>query len=448
MKLRLRKFLRRSAAVLAAGAVACFAPVAGFMPAGAEEPAEVVSVPETVISGIVRDSAGRPVAGARVWMMSFRSFVEASLRIEWKSLGETTSDADGKFQWHWQRPIEDQWLWITPVTRGPDKSPGWGEASKVDQATAVSVTLRPTRNVQGRLVDVAGMPIGGAKIRPVAFSGKPKQKVRDGFTVPEAMSDQYLATTKGDGEFTIIDVPATTEKVSAEIEAGEYGNPSLTWNVDKPATLRLARAGTVRGRLNPVPQRAQQSEIRVQIVNSHDFREKPDPDAQFNVSYSRLAPFQPDGSFEFTGVPPGKYQLYAVVDPRAPYVGKIRENPVVEITPAAIVENVAVPLIPAVAIRGRVIDRPGGKPVAGAVVTLFEPSVRFRDLISWRETMCFTNKRGQFQAYVAPGEFFVRATSAPESGWPRFTPKTDATLTGIAGKQFEFPDIVLDKAGK
>ncbi|MBI3865325.1 MAG: hypothetical protein HY290_25910 [Planctomycetia bacterium] len=266
--------------------------------------------------------------------------------------------------------------------------------------------------------------------------------------MPEQMSDEYLATTNGDGEFTITDVPATTEKVSAEFEAGEYGNPSLTWSIDKPVTLRLERAGTVRGRLNPVPQRTQQSEIRIQIVNSRDLRDKPDPDAQFSVTYSKLALYQPDGSFEFSGVPPGKYQLYAVVDPGVPYVGKKRENPVVEIAPAALVENVVVPLITAVAVRGRVIDRPGGKPVAGAVVTLLEPSVRYRDLISWDETMCFTNRRGQFQVYVAPGEFFVRAISAPETGWPRFTPKTDATLTRIAGKQFEFPDIVLDAAGK
>ncbi|MSR58279.1 MAG: carboxypeptidase regulatory-like domain-containing protein [Planctomycetaceae bacterium] len=450
MKIGLQRFAVQPAVVLAGFAVALLMTGANPGLVSAEEPATPGDVPETVISGVVKDADDKPVEGARVWFVAFRT-VDGAPMFEWKSVGESATDADGRFQWRRQRPIDERCTGITAFAHSRDESSGWTEYCKVDQSHEVMISLSATRAINGRLVGPEDKPIKNARIRLSSFSFG-KRNVRNvrgsrarGSTLPEELGNELLVTTDADGSFTMTGLPTEAASISAAVETEEYGNPTLTFDLDEPLVLSLERTGSVEGRVEPLPEKIHRAGVRVRI--QPDFRQKVSRETSFDANYSSLIPIGQDGSFQFR-VPPGKWDVSAVIDRSVPWV-PVKLGSHAEVAAAGDIRKITVGVVRAVAVRGRIVEKAGGKPVSGACVTLYELAARlsgknFEGKNAWNQTICFTDKQGQFQAFVHPGHFFVRATRFREIKFPGFEPKNDARLTKIAGEKIDLRDVVLD----
>jgi len=106
----------------------------------------------TTIGGIVKDEAGRPIAGAKVSVSA--PVKEKDNFQHW--LGFPKTDAEGR----WRLDEAPGVLaGVSVRVEHPDYRPGWAEASR--DLAAVSV-LKKGLSVTGRILDLEGKPIAGA----------------------------------------------------------------------------------------------------------------------------------------------------------------------------------------------------------------------------------------------------------------------------------------------
>jgi hypothetical protein len=421
MALRRRKIVCRSAVTLACAASACVFAACRIPRLTAAESAKTADVQETVVLGVVKDSSGRPVEGASVCFVGLRILAEIRPDSNFKTLGSVSTNREGKFQWRWRRPIEQRWISVVPVARARDQSLGWAKSCKVDQTADVTLSLETTRELHGRLLDASGAPIEGARLRLRSLGrGNREQVQRDGCTIPDAFRAAYTATTDRAGDFAIENLPSSVGHVTSDVESSEYGNPTVTWNVEAPSTLRLERAGRIRGRIDPVPSAQSLDGIRARICRS--FSKEPNSQLPYSVNFSARVPISTDGSFEFNGVPPGSYELFATIDPSVAWVPERANLARVQLTAGMQAAELVVTVHPAVAVRGRVVEKQGGRAVGAACVVVYEPAGQFRSKTVWNETATFTDDLGRFKVYLRAGDVFVRATRYPELAWPGFSP--------------------------
>lgn len=129
-----------------------------------------------------------------------------------------------------------------------------------------------------------------------------------------------------------------------------------------------------------------------------------------------------DGTFSLAGIEAGTYR---VAIQKAGFV--LRRRPRTELTNGAMLElkagdkivDVTLPLWPAAAIRGKVLD-PGGEPVANAMVTVQNPArMHGRASMRWgiggRPGM--TDENGDFRLFgLEPGKYLVLATTGGSFG--------------------------------
>jgi len=119
----------------------------------------VVLDPEVSFDGVVLDPAGRPVEGAQVlwaWQV-VNSFLQMA-RLGPRAL----TDRQGRFVWRGPKPV---WR-STIVAFHPHFAPGWVTVLRpfAFVSEPVTITLRPTGKLVGRVVDSEGRGIPGAKI--------------------------------------------------------------------------------------------------------------------------------------------------------------------------------------------------------------------------------------------------------------------------------------------
>jgi RNA polymerase sigma factor (sigma-70 family) len=149
------------------------APSAAVQPvAGPEEAGETVAV-----SGRVLDPAGKPFAGANVYCQPRHVIVQSDPEPGFDR-ARAVSDADGRFSFRMARralqPAPDEEVRffynphptavVTAVARG--YGPGWATLSNTAPASGVTLQLaRDDVPITGRVVDLEGKPVAGAKVR-------------------------------------------------------------------------------------------------------------------------------------------------------------------------------------------------------------------------------------------------------------------------------------------
>ena len=155
-----------------------------------------------------------------------------------------------------------------------------------------------------------------------------------------------------------------------------------------------------------------------------------------------------DGSFQFDGLPPGRYVVDASSEKDAPFIAKAIEG--VEVAPNG-TATVEVPLERLVTITGRVIDAQTGKGVANIPVSCYHVDLAY--LKEMRRAQ--TDAEGRYSVLAQPGTVHIEAQGLPRSylgpipeEYPNLEVKADRTVpdlklthaTGLDG-------IVVDGAG-
>jgi hypothetical protein len=138
--------------VLAAGVEA---PVGGATP---DEPEDAVAV-----RGIVIDSAGRPVANANVCITGNPWTFHAAL-------AEGRAGADGSFAISFRKSqfseVYDAWENTVVAAAAPGLPPAWARWDDVDASGRLVLRLSPDDTpIEGRILDLEGRPVGGARVR-------------------------------------------------------------------------------------------------------------------------------------------------------------------------------------------------------------------------------------------------------------------------------------------
>ncbi len=177
----------------------------------------------TTIGGIVKDEAGRPIAGAKLSIM-------APVREKdnfHHSLGFPKTDAEGRWRLDEAPGILAS---VSVRVEHPDYRPGWAEASRDLDAVAV---LKKGLSVKGRVLDLEGRPIAGASA-----------------VIGHDVWGSDPPTAKGDasGVFTLNNCPEGPSVVTVQapgfapelrdVRVGDGGEP-IEFRLGPSATLRI-----------------------------------------------------------------------------------------------------------------------------------------------------------------------------------------------------------------
>lgn len=285
------------------------------------------------VAGRVMDGAGKPVPGAKVRWMEYRTddqaVLDASEGREPAVLGETATGTDGRFRIVLDKP--DVSVGVRISAPGSPSIRLGGPFDSSDDVSVDDVHVAPSEKVAGKIADDEGKPVAGARVRIVSSDPFSDQDV-------DSLGE---ATTGADGTFTILDAPAGARAIS--VRAAGYVSASQV-QVDPRPDLRvtLKHGGTIRG-----------------IVL--DAAGKPAAGALV-ISEDQAAVADAQGAFRITGVDAGVRSVQAYFhDDFAVRKDNVRVRRGQE-------SDTPLRLARAAAITGTVVDESTRKPVAGARV--------------------------------------------------------------------------------
>jgi protocatechuate 3,4-dioxygenase beta subunit len=325
------------------------------------------------VSGRVLDSGGAPVAGARVSWEAYRTdeqtLVDETKGVTAESLGETTTDAAGRFQVKLDKPGVEVSIRVTPGTL-----PGAVLAGPYDSSEDVmldDIELPAVEKVSGRVSDETGKPVADARVRATGGLGFDEGDV---VFYSEGKS-------AADGSYSVPNAPANAGGLS--VRAAGY-SPSRQPSMQRRTTVNvtLKRGGTIRG-----------------VVS--DPNGKPAEGAMVIVG-SLAAKTDASGACELAGIPTGTRQVEAFWKED---LAARRDTLHVKKGEAV---DVALRLAKAASVTGSVIDEKTRRPIAGVRVSASSASFFREDARSRRAR---TDAKGRFRiAGLAARSHTVRAS--------------------------------------
>jgi hypothetical protein len=362
------------------------------------------ALPPDALAGQVVDPSGKPAAGAKVWLVGGEYDKDA------KTLSQTVADAQGRFV------IREAQRHIQPKARTPSLVVGdsqgrmgwnqypwnWVRQGKWTPQQSLRIKLVAVREYRGRLVDSAGQPIAKAVICPqFVIPDIPDAEHYTGIELPRELANELACETGADGAFVLRRVPAV-HMIEARVTASGFGSPQVRWQLKEPLTVRLDRAGGIRGTVSAPARAAALDTLKLSLYRDSD-REKAKAPA-FRISYHAAAFPGEDGKFRFDNVPPGGYTIRPNIEESSlPYYAK--ELAPFDLKPGA-AAAVEIKLLPAVAVRGQVVDAANGRGIQGISISAAHLSDKGQPT-SWRQATSDTD--GRFVVHCEPGKVAVKA---------------------------------------
>ncbi len=192
----------------------------------------------------------------------------------------------------------------------------------------------------------------------------------------------------------------------ATIAAPKFGSPMVWWKSTEAVAITLdSRLGRIRGRLRPPDGRGLDRSFPLALESPPRSAASPRP---FTMHWSGHTSTAPDGTFQFDGLPPGRYAVWAYFDQN----GIIAENPEteVEVGPGD-VGTVEIALRRRPRITGRVIDARTGQGVAGISLESLWRELG-RNMVVGEAT---TDAEGRYTIPARPGKNAVQITGLPKT---------------------------------
>ncbi len=358
---------------------------------------------QVTITGQVLDPAGKPVAGAQVRVLAYpkaKPDEEPSGKLSSVQLGK----ADEKGQFHLSVPLAgpNRLVPLYVVATAPGFGFRWQQLSAEANQTAMLIRLHPERVLRGRVLDLQGQSVAGAKVqigravfsREGEFFGSSR-----GSNWPEPI------TTDAEGRFVLRGIGRDVQ-IELDIQNDRFAR---RWVEIKPqsatpdqelAIILTAEAQSLTGRVicgdtgQPVPN------ARLHITVYAE---------RFGIGSSNSAQqmrARAGGTGRFQLKPyAGKFFLIEAFAPTGqPYLG-LRKS--FDWPKGTVRQEVELALPRGVLVRGKVTEAPSGKPVAGATVDFFPERMDNPDFLNdvltgWRSAVT-SGPDGSFQIGVLPG---------------------------------------------
>jgi hypothetical protein len=251
------------------------------------------------LPGDVFDMAtGKPVGGAAISVMANTADGNAAGANAIVAVAKATADADGRFELDGLPDLSNQYARVTIEAKGyATRTVGLAELVGPTAGPRANVQLSPAADLTGIAIDTDGKPVAGLRVTVMNSMGL------DGRGYTRAQASE--ATTDAAGHFKLADLPTGYAQVHATA-AGWYPLDSLKVHAVGGArqvgtgslTIRVVATGTVRGKV--LDARGNPARDGTISVNPPG-----DPVGKWGGSMN----LKPDGSFEFTDVPPGPYTV-------------------------------------------------------------------------------------------------------------------------------------------
>jgi RNA polymerase sigma factor (sigma-70 family) len=415
----------------------------GPAPAPAEKPAPPPAPPalllpgeakEMTVTGRVLAPDGKPVAGADVavlaWQVLRQSYQSSFEDAAWQrgtAPGRTEADADGKFRLTIKVPPGPP----QPTMRVLAGAKGLGIAwalldPKADSAEA-ELRLPAEQVVRGRVVNLQGEPVAGARVGLTGLKHHPAKGERDQGTwgtPPEGLPFGPVSTTSNaKGEFTFrglgnnltVEMEVHDDRVELHTFTVETSDKSQAENVK----LALAPGRVVKGRVTYADTGKPVAGARVMIESAGGgrVRGQTDKEGRYHLNVRRSALPDMGGGAPFVVelvvsvfAPPGEpYWMKMEFVDRWVKGATHRET------------NVALPR--GVLLRGEITEAGTGKPVAGAEIEYKGQLMTHR----WR-----SGADGSY-AFVLPADATRPLTVNGPS--PDYIPQVVGSAEFLAGKK-------------
>ncbi len=390
----------------------------------------------SVISGTIVIPGGKPAAGATVWLIKSRYERDYRFRL----LAKSTTDKGGRFAFaglDLKAVFDFQGDFPYLLARDGQGRLGWSPTLWPNNWVEAmhKIQLLDPGEVRGRVVDGAGTPIARARIAPWSLD-IPLLHPRytgQGMLFPE-LAREYETETAADGTFVLRRLPPRGS-IWATVSAPGFGSPRVQWKVAEPVTIRLERAGSIRGAITGVKDLKATAGLTLPLQWQSPGRKDKADSAPVSFWGRGEATARADGTFQFDDVPPGKYTITPRLPPTLPFYAE--PLAAFEVKPGGAVTGVALALRPAVAVRGRVIDKTSGTGIKGVQVVVHGTNPPRH--LAWSTT----DAQGRYTVYIKPATINVFVQRAPASHLIR---EDQGTPSVNAIRDVDYPDIKLDRA--
>jgi hypothetical protein len=297
----------------------------------------------------------------------------------------------------------------------------------------VALELHDNSELTGRVLDEAGKPIAGLKLKPAALG--PESFARYGRPVSNARAPEWFwadfpAKLAADGSFALTGVPVG-HSVGVRFEAPGFGSGWFWVLPGKPAAVTLRRSGSIRVKFT-APAGAKSGAIRVSAARTAT------PD-WLEVD----AEAKGESEVTLAGLPPGEYRLSFPYQSAAHFPKSLA--PVV--VKSGETAEVTTELEPAAKITAALVDAKTGKGVAGAKLTV-GVTRGSTDYVSIPEATAGAD--GKIELLVPAGN--VQLTPRPINGYAvrkfgsnPFNQFSTEPVPVAAGKAHDFGSFVLVK---
>lgn len=336
-----------------------------------------MSVP---LSGTVEDGAGKPVAGAIVWLgdtNATRKGPEVIARAE--------TDDQGRFRLERPDDLAGRGAYWSPTLWA--FKPG-SRVAFLEFKGAIPGAVEPVRLVLGppasaplRVVRADGRPASGVRVRPVLFKLKAP-------TPPDKMLERLETTTDAEGRASIDGLaPGDVSTVEVKVE-GQV----VQWLPIDPedGTVSIRPLGRLKARVVGDDPKA----LKGWVITASSHPTEPDYRGSFWTHWARRTTGD-DGLAEFPPLAEG--QIYWDIKPPEGTSYLVKREPSATIRPDQL-EEVEIPLVKGVRVEGAILEEPGYAPIAGVKVdaaTLMVGSRTVHYLV--------TDDKGRFSTLVQPG---------------------------------------------
>lgn len=337
------------------------------------------------LAGTLTDTAGRPVAGAKLWA------VVSTLRQGPGPAVTGRTDAEGHFAL--RLPREDLGASLAAL------ADGYALAWVVHSEPTPDLQLVLEREYPLRAVvrDAAGKPVEGVKVTLASLSRNPGFDPRrtssfgETLSVPPELSELLAEVSNAAGEIRLSHLPAGVG-LSLSISDPRYARLQChaDWEelmAGRPFELSLQPPGTIRGR----------------VVRAADA--KPLAGVRVAATPGGVATTDANGCYRLEGLGPGTYLVYLRELPLTSTAAAVAG---VAVTAGATVENVDLSVVPGVEVHGTVTEEDTGKPVPGVAVccnTAQQPQPG----AAW--PLLYTGDDGKYSLRAPEGAAYIRTLS-------------------------------------
>jgi RNA polymerase sigma factor (sigma-70 family) len=349
---------------------------------------------DKLVTGLVLDANGKPVAGASVWMPTAPDETDTP---------QASTDASGRYRLSvpaaWDRiPMHQRQAIVWAYAPGHQIATASAYEVLQGKARSVDLTLGPATDTSFLVLGPDGRPVAGAVVEPYHI------KTPSAYDFPPKLMQPVLrAVTDAGGRASL---PAVSREgfLTVQVTAGSLGSQQLRLldKASEPAQriVRLRPAARVEGRLlADRPEQLKGLKIYSTTSDSADRQE-----GQNQTTGSAEVVADERGMFTIPSIATGSLQLGVRLDEALPVRPRFPESLVIR--PGG-VNHVDITMEKAVRVRGVIRIKGSGKPVPGASVHVYYGSAQQGDTP-------VTDAEGRYESHVLAGDVRMQIIAMPQ----------------------------------